>query len=248
MLHSRSPAGDAAFDQYAACYDAALSKGISVSGESKDFFARGRVRWLKDKLNEMGFRPRAVLDYGCGTGSATPHILSLLEPEILVGVDVSQDSIKIAEAEHRDERVSFFHTDAYTPGEKLELAYCNGVFHHIPVNKRAAATDYIYRSLMRGGLFAFWENNAWNPATRYVMSRCPFDDDAIPVAPTEARRMLRASGFEVLRTDFMFIFPRALRCLRGIEPHVARLPLGTQYQILCRKPADESSLTKLQRA
>jgi hypothetical protein len=28
----------------------------------------------------------------------------------------------------------------------------------------AAAVDYVYRSLRPGGLFAFWENNPWNPA------------------------------------------------------------------------------------
>jgi SAM-dependent methyltransferase len=178
-----------------------------------------------------------VLDFGCGTGSATPHILSALQPESLIGVDVSYDSIKIAGAEHGDERVRFLHTDDYTPEAELDMAYCNGVFHHIPVNQREAAAGYVIRSLRPGGLFAFWENNSWNPATRYVMSRCPFDADAIPLAPTEARRLLRAVGFEVLRTDFMFIFPRSLRWLRGIEPLVSRLPLGTQYQVLCRKPA-----------
>ena len=39
----------------------------------------------------------------------------------------------------------------------------------------------------------------------------------------------------VLQTDFLFIFPHMLRGLRGLEPLVARLPLGAQYQILCCK-------------
>ncbi|HEX8144160.1 MAG TPA: methyltransferase [Pyrinomonadaceae bacterium] len=228
---------EASFDQYATVYDAALAEGISVSGESKDFFALGRVRWLQGQLSALGLRAETVLDFGCGIGTASPHILSILEPESLVGVDVSADSIKRAGAEHADERVRFFHTEDYIPNAQVGLAYCNGVFHHIPPGERAAALDYVYRCLRPGGLFAFWENNSWNPATRYVMSRCPFDQDAIPVAPTEARRLLRASGFELLRTDFMFIFPRCLRWFRGIEPLVSSLPLGTQYQVLCRKPA-----------
>ena len=36
----------AAFDQYAAEYDAALAQGLSVSGEDKEHFARERVSWL----------------------------------------------------------------------------------------------------------------------------------------------------------------------------------------------------------
>jgi len=67
------------------------------------------------------------------------------------------------------------------------------------------------------------------------MSRCAFDRDAILLTPPEARNRLRARGFEILRTDFRFIFPRALRALRKIEDLVYRAPLGTQYQILCRK-------------
>ena len=31
------------FDKYADDYDAALAEGLSVSGEDKDYFARGRV-------------------------------------------------------------------------------------------------------------------------------------------------------------------------------------------------------------
>ena len=67
------------------------------------------------------------------------------------------------------------------------------------------------------------------------MSRCAFDRDAILLSPPEARALLRECGFEILRTDFRFIFPRALRALRKIEDLVHRLPLGTQYQVLCRK-------------
>jgi hypothetical protein len=43
------------------------------------------------------------------------------------------------------------------------------------------------------------------------------------------------NGFEVIQTDFLFIFPRILSRLRPLEPFVAHLPLGAQYQILCRK-------------
>jgi hypothetical protein len=68
------------------------------------------------------------------------------------------------------------------------------------------------------------------------MSRIPFDRDAITLTPGEARGLVRANGFDVVRTDFLFIFPPILRWLRGLEPLVARLPLGAQFQILCRKP------------
>jgi SAM-dependent methyltransferase len=133
-------------------------------------------------------------------------------------------------------KTQFLLFNEYYPDGRIDLAFCNGVFHHIPPDKRAAALAYVYRSLRPGGLFAFWENNPWNPGTRYVMSRIPFDRDAITLTPAEARRLLRSGGFDILQTDFLFIFPRALRWLRGLEPLMSRLPLGAQYQVICRKP------------
>ena len=68
------------------------------------------------------------------------------------------------------------------------------------------------------------------------MVRIPFDLDAMTVTPPEARGLVSADGNNVVETDFLFVFPRALRWLRGVEPFVASLPLGAQYQVLCRKP------------
>jgi len=50
-------------------------------------------------------------------------------------------------------------------------------------------------------------------------------------------RLLRRAGFEVIRTDHLFIFPRQLAFLRPLEALVSRLPIGGQYQVLARRPA-----------
>jgi SAM-dependent methyltransferase len=125
--------------------------------------------------------------------------------------------------------------DEYRPMGTIDLAFCNGVFHHIPLNRRDEAVSYIRDALRPGGMFAFWENSPWNPGTRYVMSRIPFDRDAITLTPPEARTLLARNGFEIVRTDFLFVFPRVLSWLRVLEPHLSSLPLGAQYQILARR-------------
>ena len=96
--------------------------------------------------------------------------------------------------------------------------------------------QFVFDSLRPGGLFAFWENNAWNPATRYVMSKVPFDRDAILLFPHGSRRLLRDGGFEILGTDYLFIFPGMLSALRPLERLACKLPLGGQYLVLARKP------------
>jgi hypothetical protein len=42
MIHNSS-FRNLAFDEYADGYDAALTQGLSVSGEDKHYFARGRI-------------------------------------------------------------------------------------------------------------------------------------------------------------------------------------------------------------
>jgi SAM-dependent methyltransferase len=124
----------------------------------------------------------------------------------------------------------------YKPSQSLDLAFCNGVFHHIPLADRAHCVQYIKDSLRPGGLFALFENNPWNPGTRLVMSRIPFDKDAITLSPPTARQLLRASGFQILRTDSLFYFPRLLKFLRPAEKLLHKLPLGAQYLVVAQKP------------
>jgi SAM-dependent methyltransferase len=223
------------FDHYAEDYDVALEQGLAVSGEDKNYFAQGRVSWLNHCLRQMPQSPKSVLDFGCGTGSAAPFLLDMPGVESVLGVDVSAKSLAVAERTHGSRRAQFHLLGQYQPEGQIDLAYCNGVFHHIPPPERAAAINYVGRALRPGGLFALWENNPWNPGTRYVMSRCPFDQDAITLSPLEAQRLVVSAGFELLRLDFLFVFPRAFSWFRGLEPFISRLPIGAQYQVLCRK-------------
>lgn len=224
------------FDAYAAEYDAILASALSISGEDKNYFASGRVVRLARCLARLQTAPRTALDFGCGIGSATPFLLNEFNLDALVGVDVSVQSLAIARDKHDDRRVRFVHLAEYRPEGRFDLVYCNGVFHHISASDHVAVMDTVYSSLRPGGLFGFWENNPWNPGTRYAMHRNPFDRHAVPLSPLTARHLLRECGFEMMRTDFLFFFPRFLKWFRCLEPSLACLPLGAQYQILCRKP------------
>ncbi|SRR6266496_4178326 len=228
------------FDEYAKNYDAALDQGLSATGEGKDYFARHRVVWLSRCLQRLSVRPERIMDYGCGTGSATNFLFELLQPDCVLGVDTSERSLELARQSLGGMRSQFLLNTDYKPDGEIDLAYCNGVFHHIPPDDRDRELDYVRRSLRPGGVFAFWENNPWNPGTRYVMSRIPFDRDAVTIAPTEARTLLRKNGFRILRTDFLFFFPNFLKSLRWMEPLLSGVPLGGQYQIMCQRPEERT--------
>jgi SAM-dependent methyltransferase len=223
------------FDTYASEYDAALNQGLAISGEDKMYFVEGRVRWLSQCLKRLRLPSRSVLDFGCGIGAATPALRDLLQPETIVGLDVSPESLQLARSRHADSLVSFDLPSIYDPSENIDVVYCNGVFHHIPLAERLDTVRYIARCLRPRGVFALWENNPWNPGTRLIMRRIPFDRDAIMLSAHKAASLLVAAGLRVLRTDYRFVFPRFLRAMRGIEDYMTGLPVGAQYQILAQK-------------
>jgi|SRR5208282_2652897 len=224
------------FDEYADSYDRALTQGLAATGEDRSYFARRRVEWLRRCLDRMQFTPGHTIEFGCGTGSNVPFLIELAGATSVVGIDTSERSLEVARNTFGSPKAQFFRLGEYEAQGNADLVFCNCVFHHISPPDRAAAAEYLYRCLRPGGLLALWENNPWNPGTRYVMSRIPFDRDATTLSPPESRRLVIAARFEVLRTDYLFIFPHFLRWLRALEPHLASLPIGGQYELLCRKP------------
>lgn len=229
--------GHVDFDEYADDYDRTLNRGLAFSGEDKNFFARARVAWLKRVLASLGAQPRRAIDFGCGTGSSVPLLLDMLGLDSVLGLDVSERSVELAERRHAAARASFATFDRFTPKSDIDLAFCNGVFHHIPPAERAAAVKQVWRALAPGGLWAFWENNPYNPGTQWLMHKLPFDQGVIKISALGARKLLRAGGFDIVRTDHLFLFPKALRVLRPLEDRLVGLPLGAQYLVIARKGA-----------
>lgn len=226
----------AEFDAYAANYDSALNQGLSLTGESKEYYAAGRVRWLRSRLARHDGRSESCLDFGCGTGTSATFLRDGLGVKHYLGFDPSTDSIAQAEQQIPWPDARFTTDETTVASGTFDLAFCNGVYHHIPPTQRLEAARLVWRALKPGGLFAFWENNRWNPAVHFVMSRVPFDADAEMLFPFQARKLLRAAGFRILETDSCFVFPGPLAALRGLEPRLCKLPLGGQYLVLAQKP------------
>jgi len=190
----------AEFDQFATSYNKDLSKSLAVTGEGRDFYAHGRIDWTAKCAADLGLKVRRILDYGCGDGANAPMLEARFKPDHVLGVDISTSSIALASKSHISENVSFLTTDDWVPDAKADLAYVNGVFHHITPENRIDTLHTIRRALTGDGLLAFWENNPWNPGTRYVMSQCKFDENSITISPWEARKMLSQAGFRILRS------------------------------------------------
>ncbi|MGC6550069.1 MAG: class I SAM-dependent methyltransferase [Rubripirellula sp.] len=232
---------DSSFDHYASNYEDALQHGLSVSGESSSYFADARLSCLRQLIEEQSIVTTKALDFGCGVGATTAFFLQHFDLLKLTGIDPSSESIDQAKKNFAlldsdsSCEVTYLRSDDFTPESNYDLVYCNGVFHHIPLEERCRALGTIYECLRPGGVFAFWENNPYSLPARYVMSKIPFDHDAIMVWPSQVRELMTRIGFEVVSTDYHFIFPSLLRWMRWSEKLFCKLPLGAQYLVLSIK-------------
>jgi trans-aconitate methyltransferase len=232
------------FDADAQDYERRLDRGLAVSGERSAFFARARIAWLATRLRQFGFVPETLLDYGCGTGGSSSFFVEHLGVRSIVGLDVSARSLEEARKKHPTGGIEYYLTQEYTPRANMDVVFCNGVFHHIPRADRPRVLRYMIDCARPGAVLALWENNPWNPGTRYIMSRIPFDRHAVLVSARELRSLAEAAGLSVLTTDFYFVFPGPLRNLRRFEAFLTHLPVGGQYLVLCRKGATTVSVSE----
>ena len=132
-------AGDL-FDQYAAAYEQALSAAIAPSGEGREYFAEGRVAWLKRCLDQI----KAIASRGAGFRLRGRRDYSLASPGIERGNAPwewmsPQSRWKSRETATPRANLRYESMDEFQAWEQMDLAYCNGVFHHIPPAQRAEA-------------------------------------------------------------------------------------------------------------
>ena len=112
------------------------------------------------------------------------------------------------------------------------------VYHHVHGTDRALLTREIRRVLSPRGLCCIIEHNPRNPVTRVIVGRCPVDVDAELLDAHEAAKLIEASGFRSLGTEYFLFFPERLFSRLGVlERGLGRVPLGGQYALLAEAPA-----------
>lgn len=217
------------FDPYSKDYKSLVNESLAFSGFNVDYFTRVKAEYLKDLLRTSFGRTEVdVLDLGCGIG----NYHSLLRPSLrsLSGIDVSNESIKIAKSRNSD--VSYSDFDGATipfEARSFDVVFAVCVFHHVPLNGRTRLIEEARRVLRAGGILVIFEHNPVNPLTMRVVNRCVFDKDAILLKSGETEALLAGGGLHDVRSRFILTIPSFNRVTRVLDQTFGRLPLGAQY-------------------
>jgi 2-polyprenyl-3-methyl-5-hydroxy-6-metoxy-1,4-benzoquinol methylase len=218
------------FDHYAKSYRDAHRESVRLSGEAPEYFAEHKLGCLE----RAGVRPEAsVLDYGCGTGSLTRLLAGRYGH--VAGYDPSEQSRSIAQ--QAAPSATLYADEGSIPDARFDVAILSGVLHHVPPAERETVVGHVVTKLAPGGRLFVFEHNPYNPITRRAVAACPFDDDAILLAPREIRALLRRARLRAVEQDYVLFFPRPLARLRPFEPLLRWLPLGAQTLTIGAAPA-----------
>ena len=225
----------AEFDQFADRYSALHAENIKLSGEEPAYFADHKVRQIRSVLN--GCTIKTILDFGTGVGTSIPYLARYFAGAALTGVDISAQSLEIAEHNHTSLASFMVYDGARIPADEdqfdLVLAAC--VFHHIPSIDHDSALKEILRVLKPEGHFFVFEHNPLNPFTVYTVNACPFDENAVLIHSGQMRQRILAAGFPKAHANYCTFFPAALAGLRRFEKYLGWLPMGAQYYVHAMK-------------
>lgn len=215
------------FDQYAEEYDRVLGESIPEGLNEDSYFAEYKIALMSHRLANN--KPARILDFGCGAGRSLPYLNQYFPDAELWGYDVSPASLKVASA--RVPRAKLFSDWSDIAGVHFDAIIAANVFHHIPLEQRQPALARCHAALSSSGQMFLFEHNPYNPATRWVFERCPFDADAEMLSLSTALGLADRAGFSSEQHGYTLFFPRPLAFMRRFEPWLRRLPLGAQYYV-----------------
>jgi len=215
----------AEFDSYSANYRDLVTRSVRASGESSEYFAAYKAKYVLQKFGSDGFM--SVLDYGCGVGALAEQLKLAIPNARIDGFDPSQESLDRVPLHLREQ--GCFRSDLTQLAGDYDLVVIANVLHHVHPAERALVFQQAFQKVKPQGRIVVFEHNPLNPLTRRAVAQCPFDEDAILLKSSEVRDLLAQTGFIGLQRDFVVFFPRALAYLRRLEMHLGWLPLGAQY-------------------
>lgn len=215
------------FDKFANEYDQVLGETIPDGLNENTYFAEYKIALMAERLKEK--KVVRILDFGCGAGRSLPFLKHYFPNSEVWGYDLSVDSLKVA-LEHSPD--AFLFSDWSTLGDiQFDVIIAANVFHHIPVDERLNALVRCRESLNVGGQMFMFEHNPYNPMTRWIFERCPFDTDAEMLNLGAALDLTKKAGYSSESHAYTLFFPKPLAFLRRIEPWLKFLPLGAQYYV-----------------
>jgi ubiquinone/menaquinone biosynthesis C-methylase UbiE len=229
----------AEFDKFSSRYsDVNNAMTKNLSGFDLNYFNEYKIRDLYSEVGKITSNLKIeILDFGCGVGNSAPFLREYFQTANIQGVDVSEESIKIANSLKSNQTVHFQKIFSSLPfaNDSFDLIFSACVFHHIPINERSYWIKELYRCLKPGGVLMIYEHNPMNPITQIIFRTAEFDKGAHMLYSSKLNQLLKEANFKSIKSKYRVFFPKLLSRFLFLELFLSKIPLGAQYYSICRK-------------
>lgn len=223
------------FDRLSADYKKIHDKALFLAGGDSDHFYQAKIKILKANMTS---EPKAILDFGCGTGRLTELLAQNFPSAKIVGIDPSLDSIDSAKKDYAQFKNISWSTDLEilrkTSGQ-FDLVVAAGVFHHIPPSERAENLKLVHSAMKDNGQLYIFEHNGFSLLTRLLLLIAGNDKGAVLLTGWGTKSVLQSVGFVKTKIQYISFFPKFFGPLLAIEPFLTWCPLGAQFYALTKK-------------
>ncbi len=235
------------FDRLAEEYYGLHSENIVMSGETPEYFAEYKIKEVAAQLRKDRWRPRTILDFGSGIGNSVPYFRKYFPISILTCADVSQPSLGVSRRRHAGcehyvvvggDRLPF-------ADDSFDLIFSACVFHHVPHEQHARWLRELNRVATPNARLFIFEHNPLNPLTTFAVRTCPFDKNACLIEGRTLSGRTRDAHWSSVEVRYRVFFPRMLRWLRSLEPHLGWIPFGAQYYVIGQKKGTAGKLIRV---
>lgn len=217
------------FNQLSKNYVEDLDHSLRLTGGDSQYFYNMKMRLIKKNLTKA---PQTILDFGCASGQFTMMLHQEFKDSIVIGYDPARDCIDEARSRFKQGPGLTFTDQLLAIQAKPDLVVATGVFHHIPPAERQKVSDQIFQITTPGSRFFIFEHNPWNPITRLIVKNAPVDQGAILVRPKQGLDLIKSSGFNSCRIQYIGFVPPVLKRLLPLESFLSWLPIGAQFMLI----------------
>lgn len=134
-------------------------------------YSSGQEKWAKELLAKLKLRKNEnVLDLGCGDGKITFEIAKMVESGTVMGVDSSEEMIKLAKEKYPAEKYANLSFEVMDAKElrfegKFDVVFSNAALHWVDDHRKVL--EGISRGLKPGGRFLIQTGGTGNAAAGF---------------------------------------------------------------------------------
>lgn len=216
------------FDLYAKSYKAITQKKLSFFNKKRDYFDLYKINIIKKKIQS----PKNIIDYGCGIGLLTNHLIKFFPDSNIYATDNSKVSLKILKKKYKKIKI----IDYYKIKKNFfDLSILTGVIHHIPSKYISYNLKKIRNIINDYGKIIIFEHNPYNFITQNIVNNCPYDEGVQLIKKKKLIEIASSVNLRTIDSGYCLFFPEFLKKLRFLEKYLKWCPLGGQYYLVLKK-------------